>query len=228
MLNKLKTFGLISLFWINSSHGYEHFYYQDEGQLLFKMKALYYDTGSNKATFTNDGTSVSSNRSIFSQGYGAEGSVTYFYNSSFAAELSAGIAQMKMRSSELTSVINGLGASGEPLDNREALAIPLSAIIQYHVAPYGGIRPYIGAGYSATFLTTKSKNISLETAHGAVIQAGLDFVSKSDSYISLEVKQYLLKPKVTIEESLLASGKKSVSKVKLNPLTISIGFGFRM
>ncbi|MCP5369123.1 MAG: OmpW family protein [Rickettsiaceae bacterium] len=223
---------LLSLLFINNTHASNNAYYQDEGQILFKFKGVFYQTSSTKTPFSTSLGTATSTKNIFSLGYGAEGSVTYFYSSNIAGELSAGVNILKLRSSQINAIAQAIGTNSAVMDKKKVTAIPISAILQYHIAPYGGIRPYIGAGYSGSFLTTRSKHVSVESGHGPVFQLGVDLVSRSDNYVSLELKQYFLKTKVTLEQALLDATNqtlpKTVSKVKLNPTTISLGFGFRL
>lgn len=228
----IKQLFLISLFFISNAYASSNPYYQDEGQILFKIKGLFYQTASKKTTFTTSVGSATSTKNIFSLGYGAEGSVTYFYSPSIAGELSAGVNILKLRGTQINKITEVIGTTPATMDKKKVLAVPISMILQYHIAPYGGIRPYIGAGYSGSFLSTRSKYVSIESGHGPVLQLGVDLVSRSDNYICLELKRYLLKTKVTLEQELLDATNqalpKTTSKVKLNPTTISIGFGFKL
>lgn len=227
-----KQLFLIAILLISNAHASSNPYYQDEGQVLFKIKGLFSQTASKKPTFSTSVGSATSTKNIFSLGYGAEGSVTYFYSPSIAGELSAGVTMLKLRGSQINKITQVIGTTPATMDKKKVLAVPISMILQYHIAPYGGIRPYIGAGYSGSFLSTRSKYVSVESGHGPVLQFGVDLVSRSDHYICLELKKYLLKSKVTLEEALLDATNttlpKTTSKVKLNPMTISIGFGFKL
>lgn len=219
----------------STSYGYSDYvqpYYRDGGQLLFKIKGLFYYMDSNKTSFTTTQGTASSSKNLFSAGYGAEGSVTYFITPFIAGELSAGVATYKPRSSQIGPIVATIGsATPGAFDNRDVITVPVSAIAQFHIAPYGGIRPYIGVGYSASFNDTKSRSFSIDSDSGLVLQAGVDFVSKSDNYISVEVKHYRLNPKITLEKTLLDSNgaiDAASKRVKLNPTTFTIGFGFRL
>ncbi|HJK86441.1 MAG TPA: OmpW family outer membrane protein [Candidatus Megaira endosymbiont of Nemacystus decipiens] len=219
---------------ILSSNAYadSHYYYEEEGQLLFKFKGFYSQLDSTKTTFTSSVASTTSSKDLVSSAYGAEGSATYFYNANWSTELSAGFGIMHLRKSEFNKIASIIGINGGTITKKNVNMIPVSAIVQYHVAPYGAIRPYAGLGYSGTYLNAKSKKFSIDTASGAVLQLGVDFVTKNDNFFTLEIKKYYLKPKFTLERSFLDPVDESIAKtssnMKINPLTISLGFGFRV
>lgn len=118
------------------------------------------------------------------------------------------------------------GGNPKDVGKRKSLyMIPLTVTGQYHIAPFGAIRPYIGVGYHGAYFINKSKGCTVKNGHGAVLQLGVDLYAKDDTLINLDIKQYFLNTEVNYKSPLV---KKSVSsKVKFNPLMIAIGVGFR-
>ena len=209
-----------------------HYYYEDEGKLLTKFKVFYSELKPKETTFTSSLASANSSKKLFSNAYGGEASVAYFFGANFAAELSAGVARLSLKPSEFDAVASAIGDNAANLDKNAALMIPVSATMQYHIAPYGAIRPYVGAGYGAAYLNAKSNKISLDGSSGFVLQAGVDFVTRNDHVFTLEVKKYSFRPKITLETPYLDPNNSVVgatsSKVKIDPIVVSLGFGFKL
>lgn len=209
---------------------YKNSYYEDEGDLLFKLKAQYINTDSKLTklpTATNAGADLP--KSLTKNGYGAEGSMTYFFTKNIAAELSVGVQQHRINSSSLTDIHKAFGTGvAEIGKHKEIYQIPATATIQYHIAPFGGVRPYVGAGYNATYMHSRSKEVKLNNAHGAVLQAGVDFVMRNDMIVTVDVKQLFLKSKISFKKEYLNTTSNVDSTVKWNPLVISAGVGFKL
>ena len=100
-------------------------------------------------------------------------------------------------------------------------------MLQYHIAPYGAIRPYIGAGYQYTWMLSKSKQFVINSGSGYALQAGVDFALADDTLISFDVKRYQLTPKVKFKSSFLTGTSGMTSKVKINPVIVSLGIGWK-
>lgn len=74
---------------------------------------------------------------------------------------------------------------------------------------------------------TRSKSFRIiKNGFGPVLQAGVDLYAKDDTLINLDVRQYFLTSKVHYKKSLVNSDAIS-SRIKMNPLLISIGIGFK-
>jgi outer membrane protein W len=70
----------------------------------------------------------------------------------------------------------------------------------------------------------------VDSGHGPVLQLGVNFFSKDDTFFSIDVKQHFLKSNVTFNKSLLSNDPRASnvkSKVTWNPLTVSAGIGFK-
>lgn len=217
------------LFALNAAASeYKNDYYEDEGDLLFKIRGFYLNTS---AKLTKLPASVSGSpkpKSFAQNGYGADTAITYFFTKNIATELSLGFDMIKVKSSALKAAANSFGnGQGNPGKNNEIYHIPASATIQYHVAPFGAIRPYIGGGYHGAFMHTRSKAIKVKSGHGAVLQAGIDFVSKDDTIFTFDVRQFFLKSKTTFKTDFLNAPSVD-STVDWNPLVVSVGIGFKL
>ncbi len=108
------------------------------------------------------------------------------------------------------------------------MGIPLNLTLQYHIAPYGAIRPYVGIGGNFTYFTSKAKEYTVKPAYGLVLQAGVDIVMTDDTVISIDMKYTKLAPKITFKSSFLNGADAVSSKMKMDPFIISAGLGFKL
>lgn len=209
------------------------FYPDEEGSLLFKIRVLYgitkakpsglpdmYNAGNKAPGKLSDG------------GYGADVAMTIFASDNFAAEVALGFIYHKAKSSTLEAMVNAYGTNAPGYERKKNLfyMIPASLAVQYHVAPFGGIRPYVGAGYSGVFMHTHSSVFRLNNAHGPLIQAGIDFICKDDTLFTLDVRKYFFYSKITFKGSFLSrslNARDLSAKMDWDPLVISLGFGFK-
>lgn len=74
-------------------------------------------------------------------------------------------------------------------------------------------------------MLTQATGLKIRNGHGLVGQIGVDFYAKDDTLINIDVRQFFLNPKLEYKPNLVGT-KTVTSKVKLNPLIVSIGIGF--
>lgn len=144
---------------------------------------------------------------------------TYFLTKNIAAELVLTYPQ------ELTVKSKAAGKLGK-FD-----ALPPTLTLQYHFAPDAAFRPYVGAGINYTAITNvKLNNLNAITGTGSslsadswggALQIGFDYKIGQNSYINFDLK------KVYIQADAKVSGLGKVSTVKLDPVLLGIGYGFR-
>lgn len=212
------------------NNDYEANYYEDEGRLLFKVKAQWLPNLSSaaKGLRAPDKADAHNAGKLLSSGIGLESSTAIFFNDNIAAELSLGIAGIQVNLPHISAIHNNYNAtSAQDLvlskKGNYIYLIPVSITGQFHIAPFGAIRPYVGAGYHGAYIFTPSKYLKVGNGHGPVLQLGVDLVARDDTLITLDVKQYFLDPKVTYKNVQNVSGT-----VKINPLNISVGIGFKL
>lgn len=204
-------------------------YYENEGSLVFKFRgSLISADGKPKnqpsSTIANP---VSVGNFVNRYNYGVDASTSIFFSSHFATELSVGFNVLRPKATFLTKVANNNGSSSTDLSRRNDLfAIPFTLLGQYHIAPFGAIRPYVGAGYHAAYMITKSKSFRIKNGFGPVLQVGVDLYAKDDTLINIDIRQHFLTTRVHYKESLVKNNSVS-SKIKINPLVVSIGIGFK-
>lgn len=208
---------------------YDSSYYLDEGKLLFKFRPLFSyvnakQSGIDKLTANNP--SAKKPGDIINNGFGFDTSTTYFFADHLATELSIGVTYYKAKKQAFSDMAVLFGNSNVKVGKKiDIFMVPVSGTIQYHIAPFGAVRPYIGAGIHGTYAYSRAKEYSIESGVGGVIQAGVDFVSRDDTLITLDVRGYSLESKLNYKKEF-TGGKEYSTKVKWNPVVVALGFGF--
>lgn len=102
--------------------------------------------------------------------------------------------------------------------------LPPSLLLQYHFTPEAPLSPYVGAGINYTTLSkVRLLNGQASLEHdsvGLVLQAGLDYAIDRQWSLNFDVK------KAQIRSDVMIGGAKA-SRVKVDPLMIGVGVGYR-
>jgi outer membrane protein len=102
--------------------------------------------------------------------------------------------------------------------------LPPTLTVQYHFTPDAKISPYVGAGINYTRIS----NVNLlggaadldNNSFGLALQAGVDFKIDKNWSINLDVKKVQIRSDVT-------AGGAYLSRVKVDPLLVGVGVGYR-
>ncbi|MES2126837.1 MAG: OmpW family outer membrane protein [Pseudomonadota bacterium] len=102
--------------------------------------------------------------------------------------------------------------------------LPPTLLAQYHFAPASQLSPYVGAGINYTLIhgvdLLGGKGGLEHSSVGLALQAGLDYKLDKKWSINIDVK------KIQIRSDVTASGAK-ISAVKVDPLLVGVGVGYR-
>lgn len=102
--------------------------------------------------------------------------------------------------------------------------LPPTLTLQYHFTPGAQISPYVGAGVNYTRISSVKllggAGDLENNSFGFALQAGVDFKIDKNWSINLDVK------KVQIRSDVMVGGAK-VSAVKVDPLLVGVGVGYR-
>ncbi|RZI44013.1 OmpW family protein [Herbaspirillum sp. HC18] len=137
--------------------------------------------------------------------------ISYFFTPNIAAELILTYPQK-----------HDVYLSGAKIGTFKEL--PPTLTLQYHFAPASQVSPYVGAGVNYTRIM--SVNLlngagDLEnSSFGLALQAGVDFKIDKNWSFNVDVK------KVQIRSDVMVGGAK-VSAVKVDPLLVGVGLGYR-
>ena len=106
-------------------------------------------------------------------------------------------------------------------------ALPPTLTVQWHFLPDGQFRPYVGAGINYTNLSSvKLGNATTgpltldRNSFGPALQAGLDIGLGGPWSLNIDVKKAWIRTD-------LKSGGSTVSKLKVDPVLVGLGVGYR-
>lgn len=102
--------------------------------------------------------------------------------------------------------------------------LPPTLLAQYHFAPASTISPYVGAGVNFTHLSSvhllNGAGDLESNSVGLAVQAGVDYKIDKKLSLNFDIK------KVQLRSDVMISGAK-VSKVKVDPVLVAVGIGYR-
>jgi outer membrane protein len=113
--------------------------------------------------------------------------------------------------------------------------LPPTLTAQYHFAPEGKIRPYVGAGINYTIFYNEKPtdaltaavgptNVSMDDSFGWALQAGVDFDLTESLFLNLDVKYIDIDTTAALNTT--AAGTQTVD-INLDPLVIGVGIGMK-
>jgi outer membrane protein len=180
----------------------------EAGPWLVRVRALHLDPADKSDPVGGAGAA---NRLTLDSKTFPELDISYFFTPNLAAELVLTYPQK-----------HDVLLDGKSIGTMKHL--PPTLLAQYHFLPNAQLRPYVGAGLN---YTTMSKvhllngNAGLEhKSFGLALQAGADFALDKNWSLNLDVK------KVQIRSDVNSAGA-IISKVKVDPLLVSVGVGYR-
>lgn len=135
--------------------------------------------------------------------------VSYFFSKNVAAELILTVPQKQ-------TVYAGSAALGT------FKHLPPTLLAQYHFTNFNGFKPYVGAGINYTKISSVNiPGYSLDShSWGGALQAGVDIPLDKNWSLNFDVK------KIYIKTDVYAGGS-SAGTLKLDPVTASVGIGYR-
>lgn len=163
---------------------------------------------------------------------GGQMSASYFVFDNLALEASLGYTSYSVGRAVAT-------ASSTTSDESTLSIIPIDFNIQYHIAPYGRLTPYIGGGAGYAFF---SQSFSSTPTFNA--QLGFDYWVRDNLGVSFNMKKYFNmttesdKRDIYLATSVVTSGS-TVSttttpvndtmhqEITLDPMVMTVGIGYR-
>jgi len=196
-------------------------YTEEEGRVVgrFKLGGAVMDSEDNiTLNGVSLGTGFNNDKSgFYSTTFSGEVEMDYFIFDHFSVGGSVGFIPGQSYDISYTPT--------DTTDTGKITIIPVAAIIKYHIAPYGEIRPYVGGGYSydiikSSYTLAKAKNTS-----GPVFAGGMDWWFSKNWGANFEVNQYIMEGEIDISE--LTTPLTSDLKSTINPLVLSAGIAYR-
>jgi len=150
---------------------------------------------------------------------------TYMATNHIGAEL---ILATTKHSVSGRGTISGLG------DVANTWVLPPTLTLQYHFAPDGKVRPYLGAGINYSIFYSGKATPSLNAALGPTkvklgdsvgyaLQAGVDVPVSKKVFVNFDVKYIDMKTTAR----LTSGATLRTARVKIDPIVAGMGIGFR-
>jgi len=106
--------------------------------------------------------------------------------------------------------------------------LPPTITLQYHFNTEGNFLPYIGAGINYTFFFDDKPGDAIGITYkdnvGFAFNFGFDYVLGENNYFNIDIKKYALSTDVVVDAGPAGV---ATADVDLDPLAISIGYGWR-
>jgi outer membrane protein len=137
--------------------------------------------------------------------------VSYFFTPNVAAELILTVPQKQ--------TVSSAGASIGSFKH-----LPPTLFLQYHFTGLSGYKPYLGVGYNYTVISSShlASPYTLDGhSTGAALQAGVDVPIDPHWSLNLDVK------KVDLSTHVYGTSGADQGVLKLDPLVVGIGLGYR-
>jgi outer membrane protein len=103
--------------------------------------------------------------------------------------------------------------------------LPPTLLLQYHFRAASDFKPYVGVGVNYTrFYDVDLANGTLtvdKTSTGGAIQAGFDYRLSGNWYLNVDVK------KIWIDTDVKTAAGAFVSSLKIDPILLGVGIGYK-
>lgn len=197
----------------------------EAGDWLVRLRAINIDPDSSSSAVRTNGTDIAGSGVSVDDATVPELDITYMPNPNFGIELILGTAEHDVFGE------GSLAALGKIAD---VDVLPPTLLFQYHFAPNGTIRPYVGAGVNFTLFYDEtassgfetaaggSSNVDLDESVGLAGQVGVD-IGSGDWFFNIDLKYIQIDTTATITTPG-ALGTVDVD-VDINPIVLGVGFG---
>lgn len=196
----------------------------EQGDVLVRVRAINVMPNENSSAILPafPGEDVSVNNSFM-----PEIDITYMATDNIGFELIA--ATTKHHASGKAGTTGTLGRLAS------TWVLPPTLTAQYHFAPEGKIRPYVGAGVNYTIFYNEEAsdaltgavgptNVSMSDSFGWAAQAGVDIELSERVFLNLDVKYVDIDTTATFNTT--AAGTQTVD-INLNPFVVGVGLGMK-
>lgn len=160
--------------------------------------------------------------------FAPEVDITYMATDNIGFELIA--ATTKHTASGRTGTTGSLG------ELASTWVLPPTLTAQYHFAPEGKVRPYVGAGVNYTLFYNEKADrdlvaavgptrVSLSDSFGYALQAGMDVQITDTVFLNFDIKYIDID--TTARLTTTAAGVQR-TRIHLDPLVVGVGFGIKL
>ena len=196
----------------------------EKGDILVRVRGIMVAPNESSSgitpTFPAEGVQV--NNSIM-----PEVDFTYMFSKHVGAELI--VATTKHSASGKTGTTGSIGRLAS------TWVLPPTLTLQYHFAPDGPVRPYVGAGVNYTIFYSEDASGGLEAAVGKTkvhmkdsfgwaLQAGVDVPISERVFVNFDVKYIDIDTTARLTTTAIGTQR---TRIHLDPLVFGVGVGMR-
>lgn len=189
-----------------------------EGNWLIRGRAVHIDPANGSDAIPSLG--VPGDAIEVSKKWIPEVDFTYFFSKNLASELV--LTYPQRHSVRVNNSVIGAFDAGS------FKHLPPTLMLQWHFSPEASFRPYVGAGLNYTNISSVNLRVPgvtglhLESnSVGLAVQAGFDVQLEKNWYLNVDVK------KVQIRSDITNDAGAKVSRVKVDPVLLGLGLGYR-
>lgn len=153
-------------------------------------------------------------------GYGASIDALYFFTDHFATQASLGFLQGDKIDYSL--IIGGQTFNEEGRMRHFTGALSL----EYYIAPYGEIKPYVGAGYTFSYVDNTIKGLDFDNSSGPLVHAGADWWFTEQLGLNIEIEKQWLSD-IDGDYTEFLGGFPMKSTQELDPWVFTVGLTYR-
>jgi outer membrane protein len=140
---------------------------------------------------------------------------SYYFTPNLAAELIAGTTRHTIRAV----------GPGVDVEASRQWVLPPTLTLKYQLLPAARVSPYVGAGVNYMLFYSRHKEngftVDLDNRFGFALQGGADVAVVGPWQVNADVK------KIFVSTTAHVNGGALTSKVRLDPLVLSLGLGRR-
>lgn len=165
-------------------------------------------------------TTIGGNVTSISNEWTPEVDFNYFFTNNISAELIVATARHNVTATGTILGTVNLGRISH---------LPPTVLLAYHFMPEKAFDPYVGIGLNHTKFYNPSNgpattSMNYQSSTGGALQLGADYDLGNKWYANVDVKKIFISTDVTARATGLAA---IISTVKINPLVIGVGVGYR-
>ncbi|MAI05742.1 MAG: hypothetical protein CBC47_01005 [Alphaproteobacteria bacterium TMED87] len=190
----------------------EHGKVKSKGNILLGLKLLHLSP--DEKSTTSIGGEASVNADVV-----PELDIRYFVTDNFAIEAIAGTTKHSARA---------IGTALGDVDLGHTWVLPPTITFQYHFDTNNSFKPYIGVGLNYTLFYNGNPgdvvSVSYKNDFGYAANIGFDYFLNDKNYVNIDIKKFKINTSNVIDAG--AAGI-ATADIDLDPLAISIGYGWR-
>ena len=185
---------------------------KSKGDILIGLKIL--NLSPDEKSSTSIGGEASVNADVV-----PELDIRYFITDNFAIEAIAGTTKHSVRA---------IGTALGDVDLGHTWVLPPTVTFQYHFETSNNFKPYVGVGLNYTLFYNSNPGdvirVSYKNDFGYAANIGFDYFITDKNYLNIDIKKFKINTSNVIDAGVAGI---ATADVDLDPLAISIGYGWR-